>query len=113
MAPSRQQPPKNEALFSVMISTYWASLSCQFRFWTVCRSSPSQTRIAVWARIFAIAGVQIGRHPEDLAQDEIAQKHGALVSPQGVGRGDAPPLAALVDHVVMQQRRVMDHLQHG
>ena len=47
---------------------------------------------------------------EGTAEEEVADQHRCLVAPDRVGRGRAPPEVALVDHVVVQQRRGVDEL---
>ena len=55
----------------------------------------------------------IDHHLEGLAEQEIADQHARLVAPQQPRRGLAPAKVALVDHVVMQQRRRMHELDAG
>lgn len=43
-------------------------------------------------------------------KDEIAQYHRLVRLPAGIGRRAAPPRIRLVDHVVVDQRRHVDHL---
>jgi hypothetical protein len=48
-----------------------------------------------------------------MTQYEIAEQHGALIAPEGIRRGDAAPFAAVVNHIIVQQRGMVDHLHHG
>ena len=50
---------------------------------------------------------------EGAAEQEIADQHRRLVAPDRVGGGEAAAQVALVDHVVMQQRRGVDELDRG
>ena len=55
----------------------------------------------------------IDHHLEGLAEQEIADEHAGLVAPQQPGRGLAAAEVALVDHIVMQQRRGVHELHGG
>ena len=52
----------------------------------------------------------LDHHPERLAEQEIADQHAGLVAPQHARRQLAAPHVALVDDVVVQQRRGVHEL---
>ena len=55
----------------------------------------------------------LDHHLERLAEQEIADQHARLVAPQHARRGLAAPHLALVDDVVVQQRRGVHELDRG
>ena len=50
---------------------------------------------------------------EGAGEQEVADQHARLVAEQRIGAGLAPPQRALVDHVIVQQRRRVDELHAG
>ena len=55
----------------------------------------------------------LDHHLERLAEQEVADQHARLVAPEHARGGPAAPHVALVDHVVVQQRRGVHELDRG
>ena len=60
-----------------------------------------------------LQAADLDHHLERLAEQEIADQHARLVAPQHARGEPAAPQLALVDHVVMQQRRGVHEFDGG
>jgi hypothetical protein len=50
---------------------------------------------------------------EGVGEEHVAEEDADLVPPPGVDRGNVPPQFRLVEHVVVNERRGVDHLDRG
>ena len=74
-------------------------------------TSPSAITVAATRKhVEAGQRADIDHHAEGLTEQEIADQHAGLVAPQHARRHLAAPHVALVDHVVVQQRRGVHEL---
>ena len=79
-----------------------------------CITSPSAiTAAAVDRMSSASQRADLDHHLEGLAEQEIADQHARLVAPHHARRELAAPHVALVDHVVVEQRRRVHELDAG
>ena len=76
-----------------------------------CRTSPSAITFVASATMRSTAHPVDRDHQLERARiQEVADQHGGRVAERRVGRRAAAPLRGLVDDVVVQQRRRVDHL---
>ena len=79
-----------------------------------CSTSPSAMTLVVSARISSTRiRVDADHHLERARVEEIADEHGRRVAELGVGGGVSAAQVGLVHDVVVQERRRVDHLDHG
>ena len=112
--PTSQAAANSSAVLARITARYSSSVVAVFLAAPSCITSPSAITAAADERMSsARSRADLDHHLERLAEQEIADQHARLVAPQHA-RGELPaPHLALVDHVVVQQRRGVHELDRG
>jgi hypothetical protein len=86
---------------------------CVFLAAASCITSPSAITAAAVDRMSSTQRADLDHHLEGLAEQEVADQHARLVAPEHARGELAAAHVALVDHVVVQQRRGVHELDRG
>ena len=112
--PTSHAAANNSAVLARITARYSSSVVAVFLATASCMTSPSAITAAARRKDFErFEAADLDHHLERLAEQKIADQHARLVAPQHAGGELSAPQLALVDDVVVQQRRGVHEFDRG